>query len=374
MQPEKRTIPRWQRILGRLHRIAEHLVLEERMQRRHESSGDYSPRYRDPRHLPPGIDIGPGMDTAPTDPEVYRARRPTPPPEHLYELPQADIPPTITPTSDLIREILDEIDQDEGSDVAGSSEPPHQHQHPPNTANSEDNQPPSYENATSSNPGPSTSGYVMMAPRQQLVASVGGTPRPRHPLPGERPTPESQTSSMIPPTPTSRPPTPEDPRFEEPPAQEYDELPAPRPRYHREQAFQPIPQGSPPLHRPREVYVPHYYREYLHCNALPAYYLICHSAWYVQIDNSLILCRDCATSEHVFCATNRPRTVWRHLHLLSRNLMHTTLHCGRCYNLLLRTRRAIDCYTCRIYVINHYHSIERVSYKLICDTTVPYNI
>lgn len=80
----------------------------------------------------------------------------------------------------------------------------------------------------------------------------------------------------------------------------------------------------------------------------------------LQVADALIMCQDCATSEHVFCASNRPRTVWRHMHILSRNYMHTTLHCGQCYRLLLRARRAIDCYTCRLYIIEHHRQIERI--------------
>lgn len=183
-----------------------------------------------------------------------------------------------------------------------------------------------------------------------------------------------RNSDISRPTPaTVRPPLPTPEPQEDAPAQLYDEVPPPRVRSHPRYIPRSIPQGSPPLARAHEINVPYYYREYLHPDVSPAYRFICHSSWHVQVSDALIMCQDCATSEHVFCASNRPWTVWRHMHILSRNYMHTT-HCGRCYCLLLRTRRAIDCYICRLYIIQHYQQIERIVYKLICETSVSYNI
>jgi len=76
------------------------------------------PRIRAIYPLPRGRDIGPGMDAKPTDPNIFRARRPTPPPERVYEVVLTQLPTTIIPT-DLIREILFEINQNEGDDIAG---------------------------------------------------------------------------------------------------------------------------------------------------------------------------------------------------------------------------------------------------------------
>ena len=102
-----------------------------------------------------------------------------------------------------------------------------------------------------------------------------------------------------------------------------------------------------------------------------AYRFICHYSWFVQISEDVIYCRKCATDEYTFCVLGRPRTIWRHLHIISRAFQHTDLHCGRCYKLLVKTRRAINCYTCRSNIIARRDNTERIIYKLICDTIVP---
>lgn len=123
----------------------------------------------------------------------------------------------------------------------------------------------------------------------------------------------------------------------------YERLAEPRQCNHRhdERAI-PISQGSPPRHTPYNMPVPVYYRDYLNPHVYRAYYFICHSAWYVQVSIDVILCAQCAISEHSFCISNRPIAVWRNLHLISRTFQHTQLHCGRCYKLLIQTQRAID--------------------------------
>jgi len=153
------------------------------------------------------------------------------------------------------------------------------------------------------------------------------------------------------------------------PRREYERLEAPRHRNHQlgERAI-PIPQGSPPLERPQPIF-PIYYRDYLNADVMPAYHLICLSAWYIQISPEIIYCEKCVTSEHSFCAPNRYGIALRHLHVISRTFEHTQMHCGRCYRLLIKARRAIDCYHCRLTVIEYHGHTERLVYKS-CETVI----
>lgn len=178
---------------------------------------------------------------------------------------------------------------------------------------------------------------------------------------------------------TSRPPSPDNSgnrrRPSNEPRAEYDNLNEPgRCNHPPGERVVPIPQGSPPHRPPVELPTPVYYRDYSNPDVYPAYRLICHSVWYVQITQDVIVCAECATAEHTFCVPNRPLSVWRHLHVISREFHHTTMHCGRCYKLLMKTKRAIDCYQCRLQVIEMRHHIERLVYKVLCEIVVPRNI
>lgn len=93
------------------------------------------------------------------------------------------------------------------------------------------------------------------------------------------------------------------------------------------------------LSRPREIVLPHYFRDYCNPDILPAYSLICLSTWYAQISTNIIMCAECATSEHSFCVRFGTPTIWRHLHAISRIFEHTGLHCGRCYKLFTRNAK-----------------------------------
>lgn len=154
--------------------------------------------------------------------------------------------------------------------------------------------------------------------------------------------------------------------------QDYDNAEVPRSRIHIMREHRPIPQGSPPLRPPRQVLAPAppYYRGYTNPFVYPAYTLICHYSWYIQVSPEVIICSRCATDEHTFCSANRQRAVWRHLHVIARDFQHTNLHCGRCYKLLLKTRRAIDCLTCRKHVISMQGRTEHLVYRLLCETSV----
>lgn len=376
MQPEQRSHRHWERIFGRLHRIstiAEQFAANIRMPL--PFIPEEPPRRIDPRMTSHGTDVaGNRNSVGPTDPEVYAARRPTPPLVHIYEMPKQNVPDTMTPTSQLIRDLFDEFGQEEacGVDTVGSSsQPTYANDTPPMSVKKDD------------------SGYVDMTAgraRNNAEAANEATAGSRHPVPNEeaQSATTSANSSVILPTPEESPasPSPENEQPSEgppepdqvPPTNIYDILPPSRPREHRpsEYARRPIPQGSPPLPLPRDVPVPTYYRDYFHYEVMAAYHLICHSCWYVQLDDIMVICAECATAEHTFCINDRPNLTWRQFHLISRNFMHTTMHCGRCYRLLIKTRRAIDCYTCRIYVINHSQSIERLTYRLLCDRTIQF--
>jgi len=354
-RPPKR-LQQWYRALGRLHRTTlpgmRHLLHSE----------DDIDRSAGPSSLPPLLEA---REVGPTDPEVYagppRSPAPRPPTPHpqpsrseaIYDVPQTPVPSTITPTSDLIRDILSEIGDHPGTDVVGDVPLPQSGNTPP----------PSYQDLRESPESPDSSpcsltrggyderGYVSMASN---TANMRSSPR--------RSTP---TSTRVPHREQIRIPHPE-------PNLAYEGLGDPLHYNHRlGERPVPIPQGSPPLRPPANLPIPIYYREYTNPDVFPAYFLICHYAWFVQVTPDVVMCAECATSEHTFCIFNRPTAVWRHIHIISRTFEHTDMHCGRCYRLLMNTRRAVDCYDCRLRVIETRGRTEHLVYKVLCETCVP---
>lgn len=348
----------WIRIFGRLRRTTitmKHRVPPPKPARKDEGARGEAPP------LPTRRDAMP-TSAGPTDPDVYNRRplTPHPIPANLYEIPQESIPSLITPSAELIDEILDEIRrQSPGRDVVGDVRPTARNEAPPAYENL------AYENVTPHGPvTPSTqrnhspsgseidpSEYVRMAPGRPFTRAQPPTP------PNSIRSAATQASSRQ-------------------PGAGYDELHEAQPHRHsRGERLAPVPQGSPPLPRPRETPIPHYFRDYANPDVLPAYSLICMSTWYAQVSNDVIMCSECVTSEHSFCVrTGRQPTIWRHLHIISRTFEHTSLHCGRCYKLLLVTRRAIDCYQCRTYVIEMRDGIEHLVYKVLCETAIPHGL
>lgn len=322
---------RWHRLLGRLHRTAESYSYVMRRSYRRPTVG------RGQFPIPTGMDVGP------TDPEVFRAqgRPPTPrPTENEYETPR---PATAQPRArDLLQELLTELGEDVTTDADHI-------QHPQRSLESLDDLRPAHVTVT-------------VRPRE---------PSPRNSPPAQEPAYVEMDQG----TPTggrATPPEPSQSTSHDNPGYGYENLDEPQHRSHvPSERVIAIPQGSPPLTPPRQVSVPPYYRDYAHPSVAPAYHLVCHYAWFVQVTRDLIICDRCATDEHVFCSFNRPRAVWRHLHVLSRAFVHTSMHCGRCYRLMINTRRAIDCYTCRYDVIQTYENINRFTYRVVCETTIP---
>jgi len=154
-----RRLQQWYRALGRLHRIT-----SMRHLRRPDDDRDQGASP----HTPP---LSPG----PTDPEVFAGpsrpqtqRPPTPHPQPIYDIPQPSVPSTITPTSDLIRDILSEIGDDPGVDVVGDVRP----------QTTENTPPPPYQNLKDSPESPDSSpcslvegGYINMAPQTATTSS-----------------------------------------------------------------------------------------------------------------------------------------------------------------------------------------------------------
>jgi len=367
MQKEDNNPPKrrqqWYRALGRLHRTAlpsmRHLLRSE----------DDMDRNSGPSSLPPLHEI---RNVGPTDPEVYAGPSHTPPPrpptphprtsrsevvsEIIYDAPQPPIPPTITPSSDLLREILEEIGDNPGVDVVGDVRLPPPGNTPPPSYNEirESPESPSSSPCSETRGGYTEQGYVSMASN---AATTRSTP--------QQPTP-----------PSVRPPRRETIRIPHPePNLAYEGLGDPLHYTHRlGERPTTIPQGSPPIRPPVNLPIPIYYREYTHPDVFPAYFLICHYAWFVQVTADVIICAECATSEHTFCIYNRPTAVWRHVHIISRTFEHTDMHCGRCYKLIMNTRRAVDCYDCRLRVIETRGRTEHLVYKVLCETCVPRGI
>jgi hypothetical protein len=336
----------WHRILGRLQRRVSLL-----MHSHGNPSGDNRP-LETCLTIPEeevGIDIGP-MDVGPTDPEVYRARAriTTPPPERIYAVPQELTPAAVAPTDTLLHRILQDIEDDMGVDVVGDVRP-----------SGSDAPPPTYANAVAAAAPSRPPSPACSEVENTYVDMRAGTQRGR-------------VGPRTPPAGTSRPP----PSSGAIPRQgnAYNSLEDPQRYVHAITEGVRIPQGSPPMRATRDVPLPAYYRDYLHPDAFPSYSLICMYAWYVQVTRDVIMCKRCVTDEHTFCIFNRPRAVWRHIHIISRTFQHTDLHCCRCYKLLLKTRRAIDCYTCRQNIIDLRGKFGDLNYKIICDTTVPRGI
>lgn len=354
----------WYRALGRLHRYTENM--------RHLRGGSREREEQGPR-----VSAPPLTTAGPTDPEVFNARRPTPHPSPVYDVPRILSTETITPTH-LLEQLLSRIDE-EGMDVVGEVQTEITEDHPPTYENA--TQPPElpvrptqldrpYRHSEYQPPErPDSTGslvestYVQMASR---TATRGSTATQT----STSTQPSTDSHSRSPPGSATRPRRP--PNEPEP---GYEGLNEPG-RYNHAAGERviPIPQGSPPLRPPLELPTPTYYRDYNNPDVFPAYRLICHSVWYVQVSPDVIVCPECATAEHTFCVSNRPLSVWRHLHVISREFHHTTMHCGRCYKLLMKTRRAVDCYQCRANVIDMRGHTERLVYKVLCEIVVPRNI
>lgn len=347
----------WYRALGRLHRYTETM--------RHIRRSPRERTERDQLPAPPST-----AATEPTDPEVYHARRPTPRPSPPYEVP-ANLA-TITPTHLLA--LLHQIEEEEGTDIVGDVRP-----------GTTEDPPPIYENAVESPTLPPRSTQLDrpcpppedMLERPESTGSLVETTYVE--MASSRAATRGSTiaSTSTRPSVDRSPPIRSGgarPRHSEP-EEGYENLNEPGHYSHTlDERTIPIPQGSPLCRPPVEIPTPAYYKDYANPDVYPAYRLICHSAWYVQVTPDVIVCPECATAEHTFCVNNRPLSVWRHMHVLAREFCHTTMHCGRCYKLLLKTRRAIDCYQCRQHVIEMRGHTDRLVYKMMCELTVPRNI
>lgn len=344
----------WYRALGRLHRYTETM----RHLRRSPSN----------RTEPDQLAAQPSTTaTGPTDPEVFHARRPTPRPSPPYDVP-ANLA-TITPTHLLA--LLHQLDE-EGTDVVGER----------NSSTAEE-LPPLYENADESPalpPRPTQLDRPCPPPEDtpERPESTGSLVETTYvEMASRAPTRGSTIASIhTRSTPERSPPLPQGrgtrPKHPVELDQGYEELREPGHYSHAlDERTIPIPQGSPPCRPPVEIPTPVYYKDYANPDVYPAYRLICHSVWYIQVSPDVIICAECATAEHAFCTSSRPLSVWRHLHVLSREFCHTTMHCGRCYRLLMTTKRAIDCYQCRQHVIEMRGLTDRLVYKVMCEITVP---
>lgn len=257
-------------------------------------------------------------NAGPTDPEVYTSsgRQPSTQEESLYDLPR----PTsrAVPTTDDIREILEDLAAYELQQATRSSD---------------------HQGATQSGLPPFETARDASS---TTTSDMARFPSPRYDdsIPSTTPSLNSNAANG-------------------PPGMQ-----------HRDSGISAsIPQGSPPVTPFFSRRPPLYYRDYLHPDAAQAYHFICHSTWYIQVSATTIYCDDCATAEHVFC--NRGVSpVWRHLHIVSRLFQNTSLHCGRCYKLLLHTRRAIDCLHCRQFIMDNVHRINHLTTQILCDATI----
>lgn len=329
----------WERILGRL-------------QRNHQMAQSNKTRQSTPNaysHLPEGTDVHPAMDRddydvpVPTDPSVYDR----PHSSMIAHLPRDDQGrfintghPSPSRIREAIRELINNFD-------------PTEPEHELDTID-ELSPTPTVIAAAGAEP-PSEYDYVPMSPAKP-VRVIQSASTSAHEQPStSREESASCSSRALPPTPRTSL-TPEK-------GQLYENT------RKGEHLTRPIPQGSPELHA--SPVVPSYYSSYLNPRAVYAYSFICHSTWNVQIGNIMSLCPQCASAEHSFCTTESPRTVWRHIHLISRDFRYTDMHCGRCYKLLIQTRRAIDCEACREYVIKNHRRIVNLEYLVLCDNIVP---
>lgn len=370
----------WYRALGRLHRYTDVMrhIRGDSTEQEEANSSEITERSS------PSLSSQPST-IGPTDPDVYHARPSTPNPGPIYDLPRLNTP------MQLLEELLCDIDDEERSTTRSAH------------TNSTSEPPPAYNNIVYDNIDPPPP-LPMRPPQAQLVKP---TPRvacyPRVTEQHERPqSTESvtetaylqmasnaatrgstltrtspsvsiNTHSLSPPmSPIPEVSTPRLRRRMDEPEQGYEGCDEPA-RYNHPMGERvlPIPQGSPPIQPPVTFPTPVYYRDYTNPDVFPAYRLICHSVWYVQVSPDVIICAKCATSDHIFCASNRPLAVWRHLHVISREFHHTTMHCGRCYKLIMKTRRAVDCYQCRLQVIENQRNIDRLVYKVLCEIVVP---
>ena len=278
----------------------------------------------------------------PTDPAVYNRSERQSTTESIYDLPRPLRP---APTTDEIREILDDLEAYERRRVATATSNQH-------------------DNATSTPHNETTDDGITTCTTGAPIATVtaGTSTILRIPIP---PTTPARSERSISPLPLLSTPS----TLSVNSTVINDTLMSGTHQHSARGISAPIPQGSPPVTPLQSPNPPPYYRDYLNPDAAQAYYFICHSAWYIQVNATTIYCENCATSEHVFCDRGIS-PVWRHLHFISRNFQHTTLHCGRCYKLLLQTRRAIDCYYCRQYVMENVQRVNHMISQLMCDVTL----
>jgi hypothetical protein len=343
----------WYRVLGRLQRITA-LTMQPRSTtaRTNPPMEDTGDNTAHSNNSPPTAARGDFIaDVGPTDPEVYGAGRPRTPPANNRST-------AITPTSELILDIINEIGNNGNGDSSGR-DTVNGHVTVPHTPFGP---PPAYSEAGGSR-------------RSSAGSLVETTYIEMHPDPARRP-PIPLPTSMPPPATAPRSSTRSENsgRRAPPPRarEQYEEMA--EPFYYNHQNVRrpiPVPQGSPRPPLPAEIPAPIYYRDILNPYVFPTYHFICHSAWYVQISAEIVLCADCVISEHTFCVQSRQAAVWRWLHIIARTFHHTDLHCGRCYRLLLHTRRAIDCYDCRQTIIRMHGRTEQLEYRILCETGVP---
>lgn len=351
-QPPRGTY--WYRALGRLHRYTDTM--------RHLRRSPRDRTEQDQLAASPAA----AASAEPTDPEVFNARRPTPRPSPPYDVP-ANLA-TMTPTHLLA--LLHQIEEEEGTDIVGDVRP-----------GTTDDPPPVYENAVESPalpPRPTQLDRPCPPPEDQperpestgsLVETTYVEMNSRAATRGSAVGSVDTRISIDRSPPLNRGTRPRHPVDLNP---AYEELNDPGSCNHPiDERTIPIPQGSPQYRPPVQIPTPVYYQDYANPDVYPAYRLICHSVWYIQVSQEVIVCPECATAEHTFCVSNRPLSVWRHLHILAREFYHTTMHCGRCYKLLMNTKRAIDCYQCRQHVIEMKGRTDRLVYKVMCEIVVP---
>jgi len=186
-QPPKRLL-HWYRALGRLHRRT-----LPGMRHLHQAEDG---RSSGPPSTTPPL---PERNVGPTDPEVYSrpprppaprppTPRPQPPLEEIYDEPRTSVPSTITPTSDLLREILSEFGDNPGTDVVGDVRAPPSGNTPP----------PPYQDLRESPESPDSSpcslvegGYVEMASNAATTRSS-----PHHPTPTSTRVPQREPKEI----------------------------------------------------------------------------------------------------------------------------------------------------------------------------------
>jgi len=336
----------WHRVLGRLQRLTV-LNMQQRLLHQDVIPDSSTGFTSDDLPLIRGSQAEPrsrSNSIGPTDPAVYHAGQP--------ESPDFEDNLSAPSTSELIRDIIDKMDdmdnRSSGRDTVNGRISTHTPIDPP----------PLYANADR----PESPCSLV----EQTYVEMHPDPARRPPIPAPRPM-NTPTTSATQTAPEARAPP-------EPIAgpSRYENVTEPAYLRHRGvHRPMPIPQGSPRPPLPAEIPAPLYYRDILNPYVFPAYYFICHSAWYTQISDHVVLCNECSIGEHTFCVQGRQNAICRNLHIIARNLHHTDLHCGRCYRLLLHTRRAIDCYFCRKMIIDLQGRTEQLEYRVMCEISLP---